>query len=137
MIRAEFYKQDAPEEVVGAVDWSADGMSFAAVDMATADALEKAYRRTPVVVLDASLRRLGAHGESTLQPGDAEWFRAVTQWRAPEELGLSSRMVSDVREGGYDPASNYRKFEKQIQRLQEPEDSSQPNRLIPPAAATY
>lgn len=87
------------------------------------DGLDRLFRPIPVVVDDASLRQLGARGESLLQPGSIEWFRAALLSRAPK-LGLSVRFVPEVAPGrGWDPAAAYRTFERQIERL-----SSEPYR---------
>ena len=79
--------------------------------------IEHAFRPIPVVVDDPSLRYPGTSGESVLQPGDLEWFRAVAQVRVPAETGLVARSVPGVTVGGYDPAANYRRFPEQIERL--------------------
>jgi hypothetical protein len=79
--------------------------------------IERAFRPTPVVVDDPSLRYPGTSGESVLQPGDLEWFRAVAQVRVPAETGLVARWVPGVKAGGFDPAANYRRFPEQITRL--------------------
>lgn len=79
--------------------------------------IERAFRPTPVVVDDPSLRYPGTSGESVLQPGDLGWFRAVAQVRVPVETGLVPRSVPGVTIGGYDPAANYRRFPEQIERL--------------------
>ena len=80
--------------------------------------IERAFRPVPVVVDDASLRYAGTRGESVLQPGDLEWFRAVAQVRVLAETGLIARAVPGVTVGGYDPAANYRRFSEQIERLE-------------------
>lgn len=87
-------------------------------DPAVKTAIERAFRPTPVVVDDASLRSAGTRGELMLQPGDLEWFRAVAQFRVPAETGLVARSVPGVVRGGYDPAANYRRFSEQIERLE-------------------
>lgn len=79
--------------------------------------IERAFRAVPVVVDDPSLRYPGTSGESVLQPGDLEWFRAVAQVRVPADTGLVARSVPGVTAGGYDPAANYRRFSEQIARL--------------------
>lgn len=112
---AELYRPDEPDAVVATAVWSAAGPSLEVRDAST-EGLDGLLRPTPVVVEDASLRRLGAHGESLLQPGSLEWFRAALRSRAPA-LGLAVRFVAaDVR-NGWDPASNYRTFEEQSARL--------------------
>jgi hypothetical protein len=80
--------------------------------------IEHAFRPVPVVVDDPSLRYPGTSGESVLQPGDLEWFRAVAQVRVPAETELVSRSVPGVTVGGYDPAANYSRFSEQIERLE-------------------
>jgi hypothetical protein len=79
--------------------------------------IEHAFRPIPVVVDDPSLRYPGTSGESVLQPGGLEWFRAVAQFRVPAETGLVARSIPGVTIGGYDPAANYRRFPEQIERL--------------------
>ena len=80
--------------------------------------IELAFRPVPVVVDDPSLRYPGTRGESVLQPGDLEWFRAVAQVRVPAATGLVARSVPGATVGGYDPAANYRRFSEQIERLE-------------------
>ena len=80
--------------------------------------IERAFRATPVVVDDPSLRSAGTRGEQVLQPGSLVWFRAVAQYRVPAETGLVARSVPGVAAGGYDPAANYRRFSEQIERLE-------------------
>jgi len=82
--------------------------------------IEHAFRATPLVVDDPSLRSAGARGEQVLQPGSISWFRAVAQFRVPAETGLVARAVPGVAVGGggYDPAANYRRFSEQIERLE-------------------
>lgn len=80
--------------------------------------IQRAFRPTPVVVDDPSLRYPGTSGESVLQPGDLEWFRAVAQHRVSAETGLVARSVPGIVVGGYDPAANYRRFSDQIERLE-------------------
>ena len=73
-------------------------------------------RTTPIASDDPSLRHPGTTGLVVLQPGDLEWFRAALLTRAPE-LGLIVRFVSESVVGVYDPASQYRSFEEQVERL--------------------
>jgi hypothetical protein len=115
VIRAELYRPDAPEAVVAFATWSSAGPSLEVQD-ATLQGLDRLFRATPVVIEDASLRQLGASGESLLQPGSLAWFRAALQTRAPE-LGLAVRFVAEDVRNGWDPASNYRTFREQSARL--------------------
>lgn len=102
---------------VAAVTWS-DGLTTVdAADPRIRTAIEGAFRRTPVVTDDPSLRYPGTRGASVLQPGDLEWFRAVALVRVPEETGLVPRFVPGPTVGGFDPAANYRRFPEQVERL--------------------
>jgi hypothetical protein len=97
--------------------WLRDRVIVEAEDPKLKASIERAFRPIPVVVDDPSLRYPGTSGESVLQPGDLEWFRAVAQVRVLAETGLVARSVPGVTAGGYDPAANYRRFPEQIERL--------------------
>lgn len=115
MIRADLYRPDDPDQVVAIARW--DGGPGRVEASGTApEETASLLRPTPVVVDDASLRSLGAHGESLLQPGSLEWFRAALTSRAGT-LGLAVRFVVDDVRGGWDPAANYRTFAEQADRL--------------------
>lgn len=106
-----------PLPAVASVTWR-DGRVFVeAADAGIRASLERAFRSIPVVADDPSLRYPGTRGELVLQPGDLEWFRAVAQFRVPAEVGLVARFVPGVTMGGFDPASDYRRFPEQIERL--------------------
>lgn len=106
-----------PLPAVASATWK-DGVTIvAADDPDLKEAIERSFRRTPVVADDPSLLYPGTRGESVLQPGDLEWFRAVAMFRVPVEAGLVPRFVPGVTEGGYDPAANYRRFREQVERL--------------------
>ncbi len=114
----EYYRPDDEQKLtVASVHWDGREVTVTSDDPSVRDALAGAFRRSPVVVDDPSLRRLGTHGPSTLQPGDLEWFRAVARYRATDETGLVARFVPGRIVGGFDPAANYRRFEEQIERL--------------------
>jgi hypothetical protein len=106
-----------PLPAVASAVWLGDRVIVQSEDPKLEASIEHAFRPTPVVVDDRSLRYPGTRGESVLQPGDLEWFRAVAQVRVPAETGLVARLVPGVRVGGYDPAANYRRFPDQIERL--------------------
>lgn len=115
MIRADLYRPDDPDQVVAIARW--DGGPGRVEASGTApEGTASLLRPTPVVVDDASLRSLGAHGESLLQPGSLEWFRAALTSRAGV-LGLAVRFVVDDVRGGWDPAASYRTFAEQADRL--------------------
>jgi hypothetical protein len=114
-VHAELYRPDEPGKVVAVARWGETGASLEPGDDPP-EGLDALLRPTPVVVEDPSLRRQGTHGETLLEPGTLEWFRAALLGRAGS-LGLAVRFVTSVREGGWDPASQYRTFEEQVERL--------------------
>lgn len=116
VLRIEFHRPDAPEEVVGATTWDGRGIEVHAEDPVVRSAIEQIFRPTPVVVDDPSLRGMGTRGEVVLQPGSVEWFEQAAFARAPE-AGLVARVVRPGVEGGWDPAANYRRFREQVRRL--------------------
>lgn len=115
MIRAELYRPDDPETVLAVATWADQIARLEATDAAP-EGVDAIFRTTPVVVDDASLRRLGSHGEVVLEPGSLEWFRAALAARG-RELGLAVRFVSDEIRGGWDPAAHDRTFQEQARRL--------------------
>ena len=114
-MRAEVYRREDPETVVAVATWSAGAMDLDVRD-ASLKGLDGLLRPTAVVVEDASLRQLGTHGASLLQPGSLEWFRAAL-WSRTDPLGLAVRFVTEEVRGGWDPASNYRTFADQASRI--------------------
>lgn len=116
-MKVELHRPDASDDVVATATWTGGEPVIESADAAVGEALARAFRRTPVLVDDASYRRLGTSGEVLIQPGGLAWFRAVAFTRVPAETGLVARLVPGVREGGFDPAANYRPFEDQIERL--------------------
>ena len=107
-----------PPPAVANVTWLNGRAVVEADDAELKGSIEHAYRSTPLVVDDASLRSAGTRGELILQPGDLEWCRAVALVRVPKETGLVPRFVPGVKVGGFDPAANYRRFPEQIERLE-------------------
>jgi hypothetical protein len=114
-VRAELHRADDPQAVVAVATWSNGRASLEVLDPLV-EGLDGLLRPTPVVVDDPSLRGPGASGESLLEPGSLEWFRAALVTRA-EPLGVRVRFVATRIVGGWDPASNVRTFEEQIERL--------------------
>jgi hypothetical protein len=112
----ELHKQDSPDDVVATVTWNGRA-SVSSADPELVKGLEHCYRLTPVAVDDAAYRPLATSGPVVFAPGNLEWFRAVTQSRVPQEMGLVPRFVPGVREGGFDPAAGYRPFDEAIERL--------------------
>lgn len=120
-MRAEFYRpveseEEGPPKVVGAAVWDGSAAIVETGDSEVRESLERVFRPAPLTVDDASLRRLGTHGAVVLEPGTLEWFRAAALSRAGEH-GLAVRFVPEVREGGFDPAGQYRGFGEAVRRL--------------------
>jgi hypothetical protein len=116
VLRIEFHRPDAPEEVVGTATWDGRRLEVRAEDPQARSAIERVFRPTPVAVEDRALRRAGTRGEVVLQPGSVEWFEGAAFARA-REVGLVARVVRPRLEGGWDPAANYRRFRDQVRRL--------------------
>lgn len=114
-MRAELHRPDAPDAVVAIATWDGAQARLEVKDPSVVG-LDRILRTTPIASDDPSLRHPGTSGPVVLQPGDLEWFRAALLTRAPE-LGLTVTFVSEAVEGGYDPASQYRSFEEQVERL--------------------
>ncbi len=110
---------DEQKQTVATVSWDGRTVTVASDDAAVREKLVHAFRKTQVVVDDASLRRLGTSGPVVLQPGSLEWFRAVAGSRATVESGLAARFVPDAVVSGFDPAANYRSFGEQMELLDE------------------
>jgi hypothetical protein len=116
-MRAEFTRRNDGSEVVATATWDGRYVHVRSSDPEIRQALQRIFRITPVVVDDPALRSLGARGESMLQPGDMEWFRAAAFARSPAE-GLAVRLVPEVTgQGGWDPAAAYRTFPASVDRL--------------------
>jgi hypothetical protein len=107
-----------PPPALASASWIDGEIAVESDDADLQTKIERAFRRTPVVVDDPALRYPSTRGELVLQPGDLVWFRAVAQVRVPAETGLVARFVPGAIVGGFDPAANYRRFPDQIQRLQ-------------------
>lgn len=114
-MRAELHRPEEPDRPVAVATWDGREAHLEVLEGAP-EGVRHVLRPTPVVVEDASLRRLGTHGEVLLHPGTFEWFREALRTRA-EALGLAVRFVPVTVEGGWDPAATYRTFEEQVERL--------------------
>lgn len=114
-MRAELFRPESPDDVVAVVAWN-DGNPVIEVG-AEVTGVDGLLRATPVQIDDASLRRMGTNGSSVLMPGTVAWFRAAVATRAAA-LGYAVRFATGVVQGGWDPASSYRHFKDQAERLQ-------------------
>jgi hypothetical protein len=105
-MRAEFFRQEDPETVVGTAEWEAGSARVDSEDQEVRMALERIFRPSPVGRDDPGL---GDPSSSVVEPGDIVWFRAAARVRGESE-GLEVRFVSRTP-GGWDPAGSYRPLE--------------------------
>ena len=80
--------------------------------------LSRVFRASSIVIDDSALRPAGASGETVVEPGDLEWFRAAATVRGARE-GLGVRFASDAP-GGWDPAGSYHRMPNWVDRLESP-----------------
>lgn len=114
-MRAELYRPDAPDRIVAVARWT-DGDVELDILVGSVEGLDRLLRRTPILIPGGFPKQLGAAGDTLVQPGTLDWFRAAMVSRAPA-LGLAARVIADDVRNGWDPASNYRTFEEQEERL--------------------
>ena len=113
---AEFYKEKAPDDVLGRATWDASGARIDAEDESVRSSLARIFRPISVVVDDPSLRSYGTSGPVQLTPGSLQWFRAAAESRSAAE-GLRVRLLPNAdRALGWEPAGAYRTFNSQIER---------------------
>jgi hypothetical protein len=105
-MRAEFFRPEDPETVVGTAEWEAGSARIDSEDQEVRMALERIFRPSPVGLDDPGL---GDPSSSVVEPGDIVWFRAAARVRGESE-GLEVRFVSRTP-GGWDPAGSYRPLE--------------------------
>ena len=106
------------DEPVGAAVWRDGAPVIEADEQPVHEALQRVFRPVPVRTEDPSYRRFGTAGDTVLQPGTLEWFRAAAFERARSE-GLQARLVPGVSsEAGWDPAAQYRSFEESVERFE-------------------
>jgi hypothetical protein len=119
-MRAELYRpgpaDGEPERVVAVATWREGAATIDVLDPSVIG-LDAVVRPTPVAVDDPALRSQGTRGPVLLRPGDLEWFIAAARTRA-DALGLSVRFVAETGPGGWDPASQYRTFDEQVEKLE-------------------
>jgi len=116
-VKVEFHEPDTPDVVVATATWDGSSVTVETPDDDVRARVQRVFRPTPVVVNDPAYRRQGTDGEVLVQPGTLEWLRAAAWTRARPETGLAARFVPGIREGGYDPAAQYRTFEEALERL--------------------
>lgn len=99
-MRADFFRADAPETVVGSAAWDGQRVAIEAEDEGVRTSLQRVFRSSPVA--EPYRGPLGPLGETVFEPGDLPWFRAAARVRGQRE-GLRVRFVTDVA-GRWDPA---------------------------------
>jgi hypothetical protein len=115
-MRAEFFRQDEPDSIMGSAEWTGAAVDARAEDPKVRRALGRIYRQTAVLIDDAALRSFGTEGPEQLPPGNLRWFIAATQARSGAEK-LAYRLLPDEsRRMGWDPAGAYRTFADQVER---------------------
>ena len=113
-MRAEFFRPDAPDEVVGSAEWDGRRAVLRAEDDDVRATLQRVFRVSPVVTPDPAARPTGSRADAILEPGTLEWFREAAVVRGDAE-GLSARFVSTTP-GGWDPAGSYLPMEQWVSR---------------------
>jgi hypothetical protein len=101
-MRADFFRPDSSDQVVGSATWDAERAVLDAEDDQVRDALGRIFRPSSVAVEDSSTRPPGTEGLTVIEPGDLQWFRTAALVRGPRE-GLAVRFVTTAP-GGWDPA---------------------------------
>jgi hypothetical protein len=105
-MRAEFFRPEDPETVVGTAEWEAGSARVESDDQKVRMALERIFRASPVGLDDPGLRDPSSSGVVVVEPGDLMWFRTAALLRGEKE-GFEVRFVSRTP-GGWDPAGSYR-----------------------------
>jgi hypothetical protein len=101
-MRAEFYRPEEPDLVVGTAEWDGRRVIVSAGGDDARRALERIFRASAVPIEEPSTGPPGTRGEEVVEPGDMEWFRAAALVRGPE-AGYAVRF-STTAPGGWDPA---------------------------------
>jgi hypothetical protein len=106
-MRAEFFRPEDPETVVGTAEWEAGSARVESEDQKVRMALERIFRPSPVGLDGPGLR--DPSSSAVVEPGDIMWFRTAARVRGESE-GFEVRFVSGTP-GGWDPAGSYRPLE--------------------------
>jgi hypothetical protein len=101
-MRAEFFRRDAPDTVVGVAEWDGHRAVVQSDDEQVRKTLERVFRPSSVPIDDPSTRPQGTRGLTVAAPGDLLWFRVAAAVRGQQE-GLGVRFVTE-QPGGWDPA---------------------------------
>jgi hypothetical protein len=101
-VRAEFFRADAPERVVGVAVWDGRRVHIETEDPQVRQILDRVFKPLSIAVDEPSMGSRGTSDPAVVEPGDEEWFRSAARLRGERE-GLSLRLVVD-RPRGWDPA---------------------------------
>jgi hypothetical protein len=101
-MRAEFFRRDAPDRVVGTAEWNGHRAVVESDDDEVRAALRRVFRASSVAIDLPDSRPPAASGQTVVEPGDMEWFRAAARGRGERE-GFLVRFVTEVA-GRWDPA---------------------------------
>jgi hypothetical protein len=101
-MRAEFYRAEEPDLVIGTAEWDGRRAVVGAGGDEARRSLERVFRPSAVPIDDPSTRPPGTRGATLVEPGDIEWFRAAALVRGAAE-GYAVRFVSTAPVG-WDPA---------------------------------
>ncbi|MDQ4005879.1 MAG: hypothetical protein M3135_06215 [Actinomycetota bacterium] len=101
-MRAEFFRPDEPDRIVGSAEWRGGAAVVDAEDDATRAALARVFRLSRVPIDDPAMRAWGTSGAVVVEAGEMEWFRSAALVRGRAE-GFGVRFVTE-RPGGWDPA---------------------------------
>jgi hypothetical protein len=107
-MRAQFFRADAPDTVVGTATWDGRSARVEADDQEVRRLIQRVFRPAAVAVDDAASRPPGTTGLVVVEPGDLAWFRAAARVRGAE-AGLGARLTTE-RPGGWDPALDSRTY---------------------------
>ena len=99
-MRADFFRAEDPETIVGSAEWDGHRAVIEAEDERVRASLQRVFRSSPVALPYRGPR--GPEGETVVEPGDLQWFRAAASVRSAQE-GLGVRFVTEVA-GRWDPA---------------------------------
>lgn len=101
-MRAEFYRTEEPDLVIGTAEWDGRRAVVSAGGDEARTSLERIFRVSGIRTDDPATRAPGSRAVAVIQPGTLEWFRTAALVRGAA-AGLGARFVTDLP-GGWDPA---------------------------------
>ncbi len=88
-MRAEFYRAEEPDLVIGTAEWDGRRAVIGAGGDEARRALERVFRISSVPTDDPSARPPGSSGATLVEPGDLQWFPSP-RWSAARPRGTRS-----------------------------------------------